>query len=380
MVARSFEANTFTPEQERIKHSVVQTFRELVQIPSSTGHEAQISAHLARWLTQRGFSVDQDERGNILTRVSGKGRPLLLSAHMDTVLEAQPIHPVIGKDGIIRSRGKTILGADDKGPMAAMLTTMEGLIPLAGNHRALEVVFTTGEESDYGLKLFDTKKLDARDGIIADCSGELGGIIGRSPAYVAIDYHLVGRSAHAAFPHRGLSVLPAIGEITSTVKTGEVEEETYVNIAPIEVGSSRNTIPGEADLRGEARGFNVGKVLSQSAKVDEIIFNATKKRGIKIQGGLQFWNEAYTHDPQNPFIQHIMETFRTIGIEPTLLYDEKSCSDANIFNSKKNAAGEFFNVVVIRDGTQNTHTSRESIAIKDLVSLVNIYTTLAKAA
>ena len=86
------------------------------------------------------------ETGNIIARAwRSADRPtVLLLAHMDTVQpEGVLIEPVLGDDGVVRSAGDTILGADNKAAVAALLT----LLASDGADRANVVaVFSTCEE------------------------------------------------------------------------------------------------------------------------------------------------------------------------------------------------------------------------------------------
>lgn len=65
--------------------------------------------------------ANRDARGNVIARVPGIGKSLLLSAHMDTVEPGRGIKPQITEDGYITSDGTTILGADNKLSLACML-------------------------------------------------------------------------------------------------------------------------------------------------------------------------------------------------------------------------------------------------------------------
>ena len=50
--------------------------------------------------------------GNVLGELPGSGRAILLSAHMDTVAPTAGI-VCLEEDGVVRTDGRTILGADD---------------------------------------------------------------------------------------------------------------------------------------------------------------------------------------------------------------------------------------------------------------------------
>ena len=89
-----------------------------------------------------------DDIGNLVAVLPGT-RPdtVLLSTHMDTAGTDTGIRPII-EDGIIKTDGTTILGADDKSGIAGCL---ELLTILESNpeveHPTLEFVISVGEES-----------------------------------------------------------------------------------------------------------------------------------------------------------------------------------------------------------------------------------------
>ena len=83
------------------------------------------------YLTDLGLAWDEDasgpavgsDSGNLFCRLPGReaaGVPVFFCAHLDTVPPEGPIEPVVA-DGIVRNRAGTILGADNKATVAAML-------------------------------------------------------------------------------------------------------------------------------------------------------------------------------------------------------------------------------------------------------------------
>ncbi len=126
--------------------------------------------------------------GNLIVRVpgSGEGTPIALCAHLDTVpLERAPT--VIVENGVVRSDGETILGADDKAAVAALLLVMRDLAqePPAAS---VEFVFTAGEEIGLqGAKALDVTSLTAAMVLVFDSEGEPGTVITAAPTLKAID-------------------------------------------------------------------------------------------------------------------------------------------------------------------------------------------------
>ncbi len=150
-------------------------FVRLCEIPSPTGSERAVADALLKELSGLGVDVREDgaaaaaraAAGNLIARVPGRGEGWVsFFAHMDTVPHDGPVE-VVEDEGVYRSAGDTILGADNK---AAVTVLME----LAARHAAepaaagLELVFTPAEEDGLrGAKEVDTEGLRAPS---ASCS------------------------------------------------------------------------------------------------------------------------------------------------------------------------------------------------------------------
>ena len=102
--------------------------------------------------------------GNLYCRVepNGGGTPIFLCAHLDTVPPEGPLEPVI-EDGTVRNAGGTILGADDKSAVAAMLEGTRRVLAENRPHGGIELLFTPKEEVGLlGAAAFDQERLQAR--------------------------------------------------------------------------------------------------------------------------------------------------------------------------------------------------------------------------
>lgn len=150
---------------------LLSTFLELVAVESPSFCEAAMASHCARALAELGFFVEFDasavvtgsDSGNLIARLPGTapGR-LALSAHLDTVepcagievlREAVPA-AVLGSayadEGatleVLRSAGETILSADDKAGIAAILEGVRSTLESGAPRPDLTVLLTTCEE------------------------------------------------------------------------------------------------------------------------------------------------------------------------------------------------------------------------------------------
>ena len=96
---------------------------------------------------------------------------------MDTVSPGRGIKPQI-KDGIISSDGTTILGADNKAGIAAVVEALAAIKENDIDHGDIEVVFSIFEEGGlYGAKGLDYSKINAKKAFVIDSGGAPGTII-----------------------------------------------------------------------------------------------------------------------------------------------------------------------------------------------------------
>src|SRR5436305_14875646 len=115
-------------------------FVELAALPSPSGEERAVADRVLDYLGALGLEADEDDAGsrigssmgNTFCRLAassgGDGTPVFLCAHLDTVPPEAVIEPVVGEDEIVRNAGGTILGADNKAAVAAMLEAAARLV------------------------------------------------------------------------------------------------------------------------------------------------------------------------------------------------------------------------------------------------------------
>ena len=112
---------------------LLSTFLDYVRIDSESTHEGAMAARVAGDLKAIGCQVSFDnsqdktgsDTGNLYAVLPGTtdGEAILFSAHMDTVVPGVGVEPVI-EDGVIRSKGDTVLGGDDKSGVAAVVEAL----------------------------------------------------------------------------------------------------------------------------------------------------------------------------------------------------------------------------------------------------------------
>ena len=105
------------------------TFARLCEVRSPTGEEREVADTLAAELRALGLEVEEDDAegpaeagaGNLLARVPGeRDEFVMFCAHIDTVPHKGRVE-VVNDEGVFRSAGETILGADNKAAVAVFM-------------------------------------------------------------------------------------------------------------------------------------------------------------------------------------------------------------------------------------------------------------------
>lgn len=355
-----------------IHSDVIDIFKEIVQIDSITGEEVHISRDIQKRLEKMGIDATIDDCGNVISFVPGDDsqEPLFLNAHLDTVEPGRGIEPYIDDEGYLRSKGETILGADNKTAVAAILAALKLLADEDFKHNCpLEVVFTTSEESgSHGAVGLDYSQLKSTKGYSSDASNRTPGeIIIASPFYNRFDIELKGIAAHASRPDIAKNVIPVFVEAVSQIELGRVNEDTLVNIGVVQSGDVVNTIPGSMIVSGEVRSMIEDDVEKYTQSLVTSFEQSGNKYGVKVISNVVRENDGFKLSKDNEFVQETISKLNRIdGMEPKLSISW-GCYDANIFVTHG------ITVLNIADGSKDSHTVDERIKVEHLENLARVF-------
>ena len=261
--------------------------RELVDIPSVTGDEAQVGHFLTDYLVKLGYRVANQEvtenRFNVIA-TSDDAPYVFFSTHMDTV---PPFIESSEDDEFIYGRGS----CDAKGIIAAQIFAAERL--RREGMSAVGLLFTVDEELSSAGAQAANKLREARE-----CryliNGEptdnrlATGTKGSVRVFITTD----GRAAHSAYPEAGDSAIEKLLDILEDVRAVQWPEDgffgaTTCNIGVLSGGTRPNVIPDKARAELQIR---LGIDIEQATKLLE---NAVGGRG-----QLEY---ASAHDPVRLF-------------------------------------------------------------------------------
>jgi len=333
------------------------SFRRLLSISSPSGQEQEVAAYLVEQLRALGIACEVDSAGNVLGRTDGRGEPLLLCAHMDTVEPTDALH-VVERDGLICSDGSTILGADDKAGIAVALEAVQS----ARAHPPLDIVFTVREEVGLlGAAALDLNWLRARRGICLDAGGPIGTLVTSAPSHDRLEAKVIGRAAHAgASPENGINAIAVAAEAITRMRLGRIDPETTANIGIIRGGVATNIVPDLVELVGEARSHNEDTLRAQIQAMRQALESAASEAGARVEINISRNYTRFSIPDDNPLVASMLAVARERGYQAQAIAGGGG-SDANVFNA---AGMQTFNMSV---GMNAAHCKDENIAVKDLV-------------
>lgn len=365
---------------------LVALFLELVHIPSPTGQERDINDFLITRLRGLGLDVEEGEpigegpvgAGNLFCRIPGTapGTTFLLTAHTDTVAsEPEALPDPVLEEGVIRSRSRAVLGADDKSGVAAIVYSAERMIKENLPHPTIEILLTVGEEGGLnGAKAWSLDGVQSQCGFCFDSTGPVGNIVTRSPSQKSIDATFIGKAAHAGVvPEDGRSAVAAAGKAIAAMNLGRLDEDTTANIGVIRGGEAVNVIPDRCVIRGEARSHKHERLEEQvAAMVDAMNLAATEE---EVDVEISVKDEFHSFDIQQDSLPLVLaeKAIWQIGLEPTMSATGGG-SDVNVINLLG------LECVNLSCGMKNVHSPEESITVESLHKLHELIVALAENA
>ena len=365
------------------RDKIVNKFLDYVKIYSPSYKEAEFASVLKSDLEDLGFTVYEDkagekvgsDSGNLIAHLKGDKdvESIMFCAHMDTVTPCKDIEPII-EDGIIRSKGDTILSADDK---AGIIAILEGIRYIKENnisHGDIEVVFTICEEVGlYGSKYLDYSKIKSKNAFILDSGGPVGGVIVKGPSQAQIDAKFYGKAAHAGLsPEEGISAIQMAAMAIHNMNLLRIDEETTANVGTIKGGMATNIVADYTEVEFEARSLDSEKLKKQ---VKHMVYTLSMiEKDFKSKVEIEVRNEypTFSLDKDHEILKIAKKAIEKTGVK----YDPRSTgggSDTNVFN------GNGLNAVTLSIGMYKAHSVDEFISVDDLIKSSEIVASIIES-
>ncbi len=370
-----------TPLQSR----TLALFLELAAMPSPPGEERAVADRVAAELRRLGLDVDEDgagaeidaTAGNLYARLapSAAGEPLFFCAHLDTVTPEGPIEPFVDEDGAVRNAAGTILGADDKAAVAAMLEGVRRVVEEERPHAGIELLFTPKEEVGLrGAYAFDATRLQARTGYVYDQAAPVGEVVLGAPHAQSFEVRFHGRASHSGMaPEEGRSAIAAAARAIADLRLGRVDEETTANVGTISGGTATNIVPEWCTFTAEARSHDEQKL---AGLVQEMLDAFTFAAGVaecEVETTVRRSYRGYRFRRDDVPVRLAVKALAAAGVTPSFALSGGG-ADANVFNERG------LQCVNLANGMTDIHTPAERIAADDLDLMVDVTLALVDAA
>ncbi|MCK5586544.1 M20/M25/M40 family metallo-hydrolase [Candidatus Bipolaricaulota bacterium] len=352
---------------------LVNTLCEMVRIDSESGNEERFISHVQKMLQDElNADCSIDAHGNLIARVPEKdssgAEPIFLGAHADTVKPGIGIEPVV-EDGVIRSKGETILGADDKAGLAAIIEAVR----TAARRPVVDIVVTRGEEIGLvGAKHLDLSLLTAKRGFIVDSDDPATIILG-GPTHAALDIEIVGKAAHAAMPEDGVSAIRVAAHAITQFEEGKLDSETVANVGTIKGGMIRNGVPERVTLKAECRSLNDEKCRIQAEKMKKAFEDAAAKAGATANIDLRLEYAASKVEENTAIVELGKKAIEKAGLQPGTRVILGG-TDALVLS------GRGVDAVVLGYGGKAAHSTDEHIVIKEFEKVTEILRNIVELA
>jgi tripeptide aminopeptidase len=364
--------------------NVVDLFTELAALPSPPGEERAVADRVIGELELLGLEVEEDTAGseigstmgNLLCRIepTAEGEPLFFCAHLDTVPPTGPIEPV-EEEGVIRNAAGTILGADNKSAVAAMIEGARRVLDEARPHAGIELLFTPKEEVGLiGAYAFDHTKLRARLGYVYDQAAPIGVVVLGAPSSQAMEVRFHGRAAHSGmFPEEGRSAIAAAARAIADLRLGRVDEDSTANVGVIQGGTAGNIVPEWCTFLAEARSHDERKLADLVQEMLDAFSFAASATDCEVETTLKKSYRGYRFRRDDEVVRLAAGALQSRGFEPTYGLSG-GAADANVFNERG------LQCLNLANGMADIHTADERIAVADLEAMVEVTLALVDAA
>jgi tripeptide aminopeptidase len=357
-------------------------FVRYCEVRSPTGEEREITDTLAAELRALGLEASEDGAagaaeagsGNLLARSPGSGGGwVMFCAHVDTVPHRGRVE-VVEDEGVFRSRGDTILGADNKAAVAVFMELIarhvENPAPVG-----IELVLTVAEEQGLrGAKAFDASQLHSRAGFVLDHAGRVGEVIVSTPTQQKILADFLGVEAHAGIkPEEGSNAIAAAAAAISRMDLGRLDEGTTANVGLISGGTSGNVVPGHCGIHAEARSLDAERAAEVAGKIADACAWGASEHGCDVDVRIEELFRGYQVPKDSAALGLAEAGLRGAGLEQQRVAIGGG-SDANVFRR------DGFDCVLLSNGTDAVHTSDEMVPARSLDKMLEVCEGIVAAA
>ena len=279
------------------KELVISIRRDLHRIPETAYTEKKTSAYVAEYLRREGLEVQSGIATYGVVGLLNTGRPgptLLLRADMDAlpVTEDTGLSFASTHDGVMHA-----CGHDAHVAMVLVAATVLNRVKDELNG-TIKFLFQPAEEGPGGAQpmidegVLENPKVDYSIGCHVWPEIPEGTIGVRSGPFMAamdrFDIKIIGRSGHGAMPHLCVDALEVGTQVVSALQRISSRhmnplEPAVVTVGMFHAGTAFNIIPGDAQLTGTTRTFNLDIWNSWAERLETIVRGVCESMGADFE-------------------------------------------------------------------------------------------------
>ena len=279
------------------KELVISIRRDLHRIPETAYTEKKTSAYVADYLRREGLEVQTGIATYGVVGLLNTGRPgptLLLRADMDAlpVTEDTGLSFASTHDGVMHA-----CGHDAHVAMVLVAATVLNRVKDELNG-TIKFLFQPAEEGPGGAQpmidegVLENPKVDYSIGCHVWPEISEGTIGVRSGPFMAamdrFDIKIIGRSGHGAMPHLCVDALEVGTQVVSALQRISSRhmnplEPAVVTVGMFHAGTAFNIIPGDAQLTGTTRTFNLDIWNSWAERLENVVRGVCESMGADFE-------------------------------------------------------------------------------------------------
>ena len=383
-----------------------QSRRERGQSPSTPG-QLELARLLVQELRTSGIADAQlDENGYVMATLEGPDPTIGLIAHLDTSPDApgRGVEPLVHRDWdggvielpragtrldpqampvlrdkrghtIVSSSGDTLLGADDKAGVAAIMTAV---VHLAGNpqlaHPRLRIAFTPDEEIGEGARLFDIERFGASCAYTMDGS-ELGELQDESFSALEATIEVQGVEVHPGqATGKMVNALRLAAMIVAALPSDTLTPETTEGragfIHPYEIAGTA----AHAQIRAIVRDFDEERLQAHAELLERTargVVEAEPRARLEFKLRRQYRNMHDYLQSSPEVVAAAEQAIREEGIEPRR-NPIRGGTDGSMLSEMGLPTPNIF------DGGHDYHSVREWASLQDMAAAAAVIVRLAE--
>lgn len=366
------------------KKLLTQIFLQAVKVPSPTGSEKEMALWLEEYMSKLGWQTWIDNTGKLHDSNTGnlyaylfkskKLKTLVFCSHMDTVQKSGDVIKPQFDGRYFKSDGSTILGADNKAGVTAMLALASTLDKAKISHNILFFFSTREENGVMGSSYFVFEKNPIEAIYNIDNSDKFENFVTRALGYSCFSIEVNGKSVHAAKEYsKGIDAIAASGELIGALPLGSHKEDGWtLNIGSIKGGHSTNVVCDKVILSGELRFFDVQVYRRMLKRLRQICMNISNTTSANIVFNLDKTSFIPTFSFENsPIESQVKNACKRLGLTPKFK-TVFATSDSNFLSSFG------YPCITVSRGGENPHSVEETLDIVDLEKCLEFLRTVVE--